>query len=177
MKKKKSDFNAFLYENEKGKIIPLDDIAIDIMKSMLDDATVLDSALSTKLNLSDANIQHRRKTLEDQFLTRKYLLDVSKLGWRIGDIQVDVGEGKSEELAEQIFRMFANILDVSLRVNSTASVSARIFYRDNEELASIIDKIKRLPFVKDVAFSEIIKMVRARSIGTMKDVFANRRRH
>jgi DNA-binding Lrp family transcriptional regulator len=177
LKKKKSDFNAFLYENEKGKIIPLDDIAIDIMKSMLDDATVLDSALSTKLNLSDANIQHRRKTLEDQFLTRKYLLDVSKLGWRIGDIQVDVGEGKSEELAEQIFRMFANILDVSLRVNSTASVSARIFYRDNEELASIIDKIKRLPFVKDVAFSEIIKMVRARSIGTMKDVFANRRRH
>lgn len=178
MKGKKSDASGFLYKNEKGKIVPLDEVNIDIMKRMLNDATVSDSALSTKLNLSDANIQRRRKILEGGFLTRNYLLDVSALGWRIGDIQVNVGKGKSKELAEQIFLMFPNLLDVSLRVNSTASVSARIFYRDNQELATIIDKIKRLPFVEDVAFSEIIKMLRTRSIGTMKEVFAKRnRRH
>lgn len=178
MKSKKSDVSAFLYKNEKGKIVPLDDVNLNIMKSMLNDATVSDSALSTKLNLSDANIKRRRKIVEDEFLTRNYLIDVSAFGWRIGDIQVDVGKGKSEEMAELIFRMFPNILDISLRINSTASVSARIFYRDIHELASAVEQIKSLPFVKDVAFSEIIKMVRARSIGTMKDVFANKgRRH
>ena len=87
---------------------------------------------------------------------------------------MDVGKGKSEELAEQIFAMYPNILEISLRVNSTATVSARVFYRDNNELFIIIDKIKRLPFVRDVAFSEIVKMVRSRSIGTMKDIFPKR---
>jgi hypothetical protein len=101
-------------------------------------------------------------------------LDVSKLGWRIGDIQVDVGKGRSETLAEQIFVMYPNILEISLRVDSTATVSARIFYTDNSELATIIDRIKRLPYVKDVAFSEIIKIVRTRSIGTMEDIFPKR---
>ena len=93
--------------------------------------------------------------------------------WRF---QVNVGKGKSEKLAEQIFRMFPNILDISLRINSTASVSARIFYRDIRELDSAMERIRSLPFVKDVAFSEIIKMVRTRSIGTMKDVLANKGR-
>lgn len=63
MKGKKSDASEFLYKNEKGKIIPLDEVNIEIMKRMLNDATVSDSALSTKLNLSDANIQRRRKML------------------------------------------------------------------------------------------------------------------
>lgn len=171
MEKRKTDLHTFLYRNERGKIIPLDDVNLDILKSMLTDATVSDSALSTKLNLGGADIKRRRKLVETNFASRNYLLDVSKLGWRIGDIQVDVGKGKSEELAEQIFAMYPNILEITLRVNSTASVSARVFYRDNNELFVIIDKIKRLPFVRDVAFSEIIKMVRSRSIGTMNDIF------
>lgn len=174
MKSKTSDVSAFLYKNEKGKIVPLDDVNIGIMKNMLNDAKVSDSALSARLNLSDETIKRGRKLVEDKFLTRNYLIDVSAFGWRIGDIQVDVGRGKSEELAELIFRTFPNILDISLRINSTASVSARIFYRDIRELYSAIERIKCLPFVKDVAFSEIIKMVRTRSIGTMKDVLASR---
>lgn len=171
MDKNKTEQHTFLYRNEKGKIIPLDDVNLDILKSMLTDATVSDSALSTKLNLGGSDIRRRRRLVEANFASRNYLLDVSKLGWRIGDIQVDVGKGKSEELAEQIFAMYPNILEITLRVNSTATVSARVFYRDNNELFVIIDKIKRLPFVRDVAFSEIIKMVRSRGIGTMNDIF------
>jgi uncharacterized protein YlbG (UPF0298 family) len=171
LERKKSDRPAFLYTNEKGKIIPLDDVNLDILKSMLNDATVSDSALATKFHLAGANIKRRRRLVEANFASRNYLLDVSKLGWRIGDIQVDVGKGKSEELAEQIFAMYPNILEISLRVNSSATVSARVFYRDNHELFIIVDKIKRLPFVRDVAFSEIVKMVSSRSIGTMKDIF------
>ncbi|HEV8404924.1 MAG TPA: Lrp/AsnC family transcriptional regulator [Nitrososphaera sp.] len=174
MERKQSDRHALLYKNEKGKIIPLDDVNLDILKNMLNDATVSDSALATKLNLAGANIKRRRRLVEANFASRNYLLDVSKLGWRIGDIQVDVGKGKSEELAEQIFAMYPNILEISLRVNSTATVSARVFYKDNNELFIIIDKIKRLPFVRDVAFSEIVKIVRSRSIGTMKDIFPKR---
>ena len=174
MERKKSGRHALLYRSEKGKIIPIDDVNLDILKSMLNDATVSDSALATKLHLAGANIKRRRKLVEANFASRNYLLDVSKLGWRIGDIQVDVGKGKSEELAEQIFAMYPNILEISLRVNSSATVSARVFYRDNHELFLIIDKIKRLPFVRDVAFSEIIRMVRSRSIGTMKDIFPKR---
>jgi len=174
LEKKKSNRHALFYRNVKGKIIPLDDVNLDILKSMLKDATISDSALATKLHLALANIKRRRRLVEANFASRNYLLDVSKLGWRIGDIQVDVGKGKSEELAEQIFAMYPNILEISLRVNSTATVSARVFYRDNNELFIIIDKIKRLPFVRDVAFSEIVKMVRSRSIGTMKDIFPKR---
>jgi DNA-binding Lrp family transcriptional regulator len=175
LRRKKAHAPPFLYENAKGRILPLDDIDLDILKSMLSDATISDAALSTELHLTDANTKRRRKIVEDHFLTRNYLLDVSALGWRIGDIQVDVGKGKSEQVAQKIFLMFSNVLEVSLRVNSTATVSARIFYRDNQELAMVIDKIKRLPFVNDVAFSEVIKLVRTRSIAAMKDVFVNRR--
>lgn len=138
---------------------------------MLKDATVSDSALSTKLNLSDTTIRHRRKMVEESFLTNSYLIDVSALGWRVGDIHIDVGKGKSEETAERIFTMFPNIFEVSLRIDSDATGFARIFYRDLQEMARIKDQIEHLPFVRDVAFSEIIKIVRSRSIGTMKDIF------
>jgi DNA-binding Lrp family transcriptional regulator len=170
----KSTSAPLFYKNDNGKIIPLDDINIDIIKRMLNDAAVSDSTLSAKLDISDSKIKRRRRLIEEHFLTRNYLLDISQLGWRIGDIQIDVRKGKSEQLANQIFLMFPNILEITLRVNSTATVSARIFYKDNTELASVIDKIKHLSFVSDVAFSEIIKIVRARSIGTMKDIFADR---
>ena len=172
MKKGTNGTGTFLFENKKGKIIPIDDINLDIMKRMLMDASVSDSTLSARLDVSDANIKLRRKTVEKGFLTKQYLIDVSALGWHVGDIQIDVGKGKSEELAERIFTMFPNMLEISLRIDSEASVFARIFYRDLEELATIIEQIKRLPVVKDVAFSEIIKIVRSRSIGTMKDIFA-----
>ena len=40
LKRKTSDVGAFLYENEKGKIVPLDDVNVDIMRHMLNDPTV-----------------------------------------------------------------------------------------------------------------------------------------
>ena len=172
---KHSDVAAFYDRNPKIKLIPLDEIDVAIMKNLLEDASVANSTLSIKFSKTEANIKRRRLRIEDSFLSKNYLLDVSKLGWRIGDIQVDVGGGRSEELAEQIFGMYPNILEISLRVNSAATVSARIFYKDNSELASIIDKIKRLSFVRDVAFSEVIKIVRSRSIGTMREVFVKRK--
>lgn len=171
MKKKNDSAKNFLFKNENGKIVPLDDINLDIIKRMLKDPTVTDSALSTRLDLSDDNISKRRTIVEDGFLKKHYLIDVSALGWHVGDIYIDVGKGKSEELAERVFSMFPNILEITLRIDSDATVFARIFYRDTNELAGIIEKIKHLPFVKDVAFSEIIKIVRSRSIGTMQDIF------
>ena len=169
--KNQSQEDRILFENKEGKIIPIDDINLDIMKHMLKDSAVSDSALSSKLNISDAKIRDRRKAVEDGFLKKSYLIDVSALGWRVGDIQIDVGKGKSEVLAEQIFSMFPNMLEISLRINSDATVYARIFYRDLLELGDIIERIKRLKFVKDVSFSEIIKIVRSRSVGSMEDIF------
>ena len=171
MKTNEPQVKSVLFENENGRIIPLDNIDLDIVKRMLKDAEVSDSTLSTKLNLSDTTIKDRRKTVEESFLTKNYLIDVSALGWRVGDLYIDVGKGKSKEIAERIFSMFPNMLEVSLRIDSTATVFARIFYRDLNELAAIKGQIEKLPFVKDVSFSEIITIVRARSIGTMKELF------
>jgi DNA-binding Lrp family transcriptional regulator len=176
-KRKKPSAMPFFYENEKRKIIPLDDIDVDIIKKMLDDADLLNSAISNNMGITEIDAADRRKIIENKFLTKNYLLDISALGWHIGDINIDVGKGKSERMAKQIFTMFPNILEISLRIDSVTTVTARVFYKDNQELASIMDRIKELPNIRTVEFSEIIKIVRTRSIGTMREVFTDISEH
>lgn len=44
------------------------------------------------------------------------------------------------------------------------NVTVRIYYKSSEELNGIMERIRAMPSVKDVHFSEIIKVIRTRDV-------------
>jgi hypothetical protein len=100
--------------------------------------------------------------------------DAFSLGWRVGDINISVEKGNSEKVAGEIFATNASVQEVTLRIDSSANVTARIYYKSSEELNDIMERIRAKPFVKSVHFSEIIKVIRARDIGKANDIFEGR---
>jgi hypothetical protein len=57
------------------------------------------------------------------------------------------------------------VQEVTLRIDSTTNVTARIYYKSSEELNDIMENIRTMLYVKSVHFSEIIKIIGTRVIG------------
>jgi DNA-binding Lrp family transcriptional regulator len=164
-----------LYRGREGKLVSLDATDTKILKAILEDGGASDDFLSKELGIGMPEIKQRRKKLErNAVVNRSYKLDVFAFGWRAGDININVEKGNSEKVAKKVFRVNANIEEITLRIDSTSNVTARIYYRDSEELNSIMESIRAMSFVKGAHFSEIIKVIRMRSVGKMSGVFDSR---
>src|SRR5262245_32525354 len=135
-----------LYRDKHGALVQLDSVDVRILKELLDDATVSNSSLSARLKIPPLDIRGRRKHLEKKsILKSSYAIDVSAFGWRVGDIYIDVEKGMSEQIASQIFDIHHHIEEVTIRINSTANVTARVYYQSSKELHQIQERIKEMP--------------------------------
>ena len=164
-----------MYKDRKGRLIPLDSNDVMILKKILEDGGLSDALLSEKLGIGHLEVTKKRKKMKGgSVLTKSYWFDVAPLGWRVGDININVEKGNSEKVAKKVFKVNANIEEITLRIDSTSNVTARIYYKDSEELNSIMESIRAMPFVKGAHFSEIIKVISMRSVGEMSGVFDSR---
>ncbi len=164
-----------MYRGREGKLVSLDATDTKILKAILEDGDASDDFLSKELGIGMSEIKQRRKKLErNAVVNRSYKLDVFAFGWRAGDININVEKGNSEKVAKRVFKANANIKEITLRIDSTSNVAARVYYRDSEELNSIMESIRGMTFVKNAHFSEIIKVVGKRSVGKMSGLFDSR---
>lgn len=108
-----------------------------------------------------STIQRRRTKLERSILKKNYQVDLGQLGWRTADILISVEKGKSEQVARQILQNEKNnVVYTSLRIgHPQIDLTAKAVYRDSEALHRLVEKIKALPFVTFVEWSEEVKVV------------------
>jgi hypothetical protein len=88
---------------------------------------------------------------------------------------LSVEKGRSEELAKKLLDGNGNnniIMNTSLRIGDPQiNVSGQVLYKGSEELLEIIESVKAASYVKNVEWSEAVKVVGNNNIGMLERLF------
>ncbi|HXG08118.1 MAG TPA: Lrp/AsnC family transcriptional regulator [Nitrososphaera sp.] len=116
-------------------------------------------ALSKKLNIPVTTAQRRRKKLENEFLSTSYSLKYEKFGLRKAILFINTVKGNNEEVGRKLL-LFNEVLSVHNSIgNNNIDLHAEILITNNSRLLSLIESIKAMDGVKDVAWSETLKEI------------------
>jgi DNA-binding Lrp family transcriptional regulator len=151
---------------------------------MLANPDITSLNISKKLKLPLSTVQRRRTAIERSSIVRKsYELDAGQFGWRTADILITVEKGDCVEIANRLLtenlgiglssdisKVINNknsntwdgprVIKTSLRIGDPiVNVVARVIYKSSAELFHIIQRIKKMPNITRVEWSEIIKVV------------------
>ena len=131
-----------------------------ILKVLLNPAGRISShSLATKIGLPRTTIQRRRNYLEKHFLEFAYSLKLSELGYRRVDLLIYTGGGDTIRIAEKLLER-DEVVYVGRSIGEhTIDLRAEVIIKDNSQLLDLLEEVKSMPSVKDVIWSEIVKIV------------------
>jgi DNA-binding Lrp family transcriptional regulator len=136
--------------------------AIDkkILKILLAPSDRISSqALAAKLGLPRTTIQRRRNYLEKHFLEFAYSLKLDELGYRRVDLLIYTGGGDTVRVANKLLER-DEVVYVGRSIGEhTIDLRAEAIIKDNSQLLDLLEDVKAMPSVKDVIWSEIVKIV------------------
>jgi hypothetical protein len=105
-------------------------------------------------------VQRRRKRLEREFLTTVQQMRLDKFGWRRAQLLISTANGMATKVGRDLLSSCPEVMLVNRSIGEhTIDLLAEIVFRDNRELARIIDGIKAMEGVKDVVWVENIEML------------------
>jgi DNA-binding Lrp family transcriptional regulator len=138
----------------------LDNINIKIVSELVRQPDISSLSLAKKLDIPLSTLQRRRARIEKAILRKKYTFNYKAFGGRVGDLIVNVDKGKSKEVAQSLLKNYKNnVVSCDTRINSMHNVSARIIYKNTEELFHLIETIKTTDYVTGVQWSETVEIV------------------
>lgn len=131
-----------------------------MLKLLLDPSTRLSShALAEKLGLPRTTIQRRRNFLEKHYLEFSYALKIEQLGYRRVDLLIYTGSGETVKIAEKLL-LREEVVYVGRSIGEhTIDLRAEVIIKDNSQLLDLLEEIKAMPSVRDVVWSEIVKII------------------
>ena len=116
-------------------------------------------SLSAKLGIPITTVRRRRKRLEDKFLKINYVLDIEKFGWKRIDFFISIRNGMVDAVAKKLL----DIDDVTYVGKSigehTIDLRIETIVKDNASILDHLETIKAMDGVKDVVWSEIVRVV------------------
>jgi len=138
----------------------LSEIDKKILKILLNPSGRISShALATKLGLPRTTVQRRRNYLEKHFLEFAYSLKLKELGYRRVDLLIYTGGGDTIRIAEKLLER-DEVVYVGRSIGEhTIDLRAEVIVRDNSQLLDLLEEVKAMSSVKDVIWSEIVKIV------------------
>ena len=136
------DFDTYIIDN-------LDQKLLELLEKGYENKKI---ALEVKTPLS--TIQRRiRKIFEKQYITKKNELNYSKLGLRKGFVQITLKGGNSHMVAQKIAGI-RGIVSVSEVTGNNYDILCVCVFRDTESLFNIMEKIKTIERIDNVAWAE-----------------------
>jgi DNA-binding Lrp family transcriptional regulator len=116
-------------------------------------------ALAAKLGIPRTTVQRRRNFLEKHFLEFTYTLKLKDLGYRRVDLLIYTGGGNTINIAETLLDR-DEVVDVGTSIGEhTIDLRAEVIIKDNSQLLDLLEEVKGMSSVRDVVWSEIIKIV------------------
>ena len=156
----KAHKNATFGYSPKQILKVLDNINIKIISELVRQPDISSLALAKKLDIPLSTLQRRRAKVEKAILRKTYTLNYKTFGGRVGDLIVNVDKGKSKEIAQILLKKYKNnIVSCDTRINSMHNVSARIIYKNTEELYELIENIKTMDYVDGIQWSEMVEAI------------------
>jgi DNA-binding Lrp family transcriptional regulator len=155
----KSNNGTFNHSSKQASKL-LDNANLKIISELLKNPSISSLTLAKRLDIPLSTLQRRRARIEKDILKRNYTFNYKAFGARIGDLIVSVDKGKSKEVAQNLLKKYKNnIVSCDTRINSMHNVSARIIYKDTEELFHLIENIKTMDYVTGVSWSEMVEVI------------------
>lgn len=137
--------------------LAIDSLDIKIIRELLDNPDSSSSNIARKLSVPLSTVQRRKTRLERSLLTRKYELNTHDLGWRNAEILMLVENGTADRMARELMEKFDRVIGTSTRINTKSNLAAYIGYRNSDELHELIEKIRAMPSVSNIEWSEIVR--------------------
>jgi DNA-binding Lrp family transcriptional regulator len=138
----------------------LSEVDRKILKILLNPSDRVSShALATKLGLPRTTIQRRRNFLEKHYLEFSYTLKLTELGYRRVDLLIYTGGGTTVNIAEKLLDRDEVVYVGQSIGEHTIDLRAEVIIKDNSQLLDLLEEVKAMPNVKDVVWSEIVRIV------------------
>jgi len=116
-------------------------------------------ALAAKLGIPRTTVQRRRNFLEKHFLEFTYTLKLKDLGYRRVDLLIYTGGGNTINIAETLLNRDEVVYVGTSIGEHTIDLRAEVIIKDNSQLLDLLEEVKAMTSVRDVVWSEIIKIV------------------
>jgi translation elongation factor EF-1beta len=146
-----------------------DSLDIHIINELLSNADISSSEIASKISMPLSTIQRRRRALESTpMVEHQYTLDPISFGLRQIEFWVLVEKGKADIVARRIFEQHDNILSVCKQMNSISDLGVVAYVTSSEHLYNTLEGIKSIPFVDDIEFAEIVKVMHTRQVNFFK---------
>jgi hypothetical protein len=118
-----------------------------------------DGLIATKLGIPLPKVAKRRKLLDKDLLALLYTMNLVNLGYRRGEFLIATQKGLTIPVANDILKI-REAVRVSLSVGQpTIDLRAELLIKDNGELIELLEQVKAMDGVRDVVWSEIVKVV------------------
>jgi hypothetical protein len=118
-----------------------------------------DKILATKLEIPLAEIKGRRRLLEKRFLELYYTMNLALLDHRRVDFLISTQRGLAGSIGKELLKMNESVY-VGLSVGQpTIDVRAEMIVKDNGHLLDLMEHVKGMDGVRDVVWSEMVKLV------------------
>lgn len=152
------------------KLRKLSTVDKKILKILLNPSGRISShALAEKLGLPRTTVQRRRNYLEKHFLEFAYSLKLDELGYRRVDLLIYTGGGETINIANKLLDR-DEVVYVGRSIGEhTIDLRAEVIIKDNSQLLDLLEEVKGMPSVKDVVWSEIVKIVGKKKISAKFD--------
>jgi DNA-binding Lrp family transcriptional regulator len=146
--------------NKSNNDLGIDYIDIKIIKELLTRPDIQSSALAKKLGKPLSTIQRRKTRLQKSLILKpNYELSIQSLGWRNAEILMLVDKGKADFIAEELIEKFENVIGTSIRINTEFNLAAYVGYKDSSELHELMEKIRAMPNMNHIQWSEVVREV------------------
>lgn len=145
---------------ETRRIRKLSTIDKKLLKILLEPTSRPSShSLATELGLPRTTIQRRRVFLEKHYLEFSYSLKLEELGYRRVDLLIYTGGGETLSIAEKLLQR-EEVVYVGRSIGEhTIDLRAEVIVKDNAQLLDLLEEVKAMPSVRDVVWSEIVKIL------------------
>jgi DNA-binding Lrp family transcriptional regulator len=146
-----------LNQSKANDALVIDSLDIKIIRELLNNPDSSSSQIAKKLSIPLSTIQRRKTRLERSLLRRKYDLNIHDLGWRNAEILMLVGNGAVDRVARELIEKYDNITNTSIRINTRINLAACVGYRNSDELHELIEKLRAMPNISNLEWSEIVR--------------------
>ncbi|MDF0681122.1 MAG: Lrp/AsnC family transcriptional regulator [Candidatus Nitrosocosmicus sp.] len=140
-----------------------DRIDILIIKELLQEPNIPTLEISLKINFPLYLVHKKRKIIEASILTKKYLVDLTKLGLEIRfvDIYTEIKKDQVNNFARELYRgpLGKNILSLNRVKNGSNGICIKAVYKNSSELFFFMDTIMSNPVISNIHFSELIEVL------------------
>ena len=130
---------------------------IKIIRELLNNPDSISRKIAEKFGIPLSTIQRRKTRLEHSMLTKRYELNAHDLGWRKAEFLMLVDNGTADRIAKELIEKFDYVIGTSTRINTKSNLAAYIAFKNSEQLHELMEKMRALPNVSSLEWSEVVR--------------------